>query len=70
MAARDRYSVKLECKNCGEKGSMDVSENDYPFMKRLDFSVDAIEGRFDVSGSMETLSSTYVDCGLCGAKVL
>lgn len=69
MAARDRYTVALECNNCGQKGALSVSENDYPFMKRLDFSVDEIEGCFSVSGEMMNLGTTSVECGLCGTKV-
>jgi hypothetical protein len=46
MAARDRYSVKLQCTQCNKKGILHLSEDDYPFMKKLRRQVDKVEGAF------------------------
>lgn len=69
MAARDRGSMNLRCPGCGAEGSMSYSENDYPFMKRLDFTVDEISGPFRVGGKVESFSTTDVWCNSCDTKV-
>jgi hypothetical protein len=46
MAARDRYTVDLECPQCGREGVAHVSEDDHPFMKSLRFSVDRVSEGF------------------------
>lgn len=40
MAARDRYSRKLECAMCGHSGYAEVSEDDMPSRKDPDFTVE------------------------------
>lgn len=69
MAARDRYGSSFECTGCGAKGSIKCSENDYPFMKSLDFQIDALEGPFEVTKMGETSVSTDVICISCKIKV-
>lgn len=69
MAARDRYSVDLNCPDCGETGRADCSEDDYPFMRSLDFSVDHIQGGFAVTKLGETPMATDISCKKCGLKV-
>lgn len=64
MAARDRYTVDVTCPKCGEKGLLHISENDYPFMRRLDKKIDSIEGNF--SGKMSGESDIHLTCGKCG----
>lgn len=66
MAARDRYDVNMTCPKCGEKGVLHVSENDYPFMKRLDKTVDSVEGNFSAKITGE--SDVSLICGNCSAK--
>jgi hypothetical protein len=47
--ARERYNVSIICPNCGQSGTLKVSENDYPFMRRLDRDVMCTEGEFDAT---------------------
>ena len=42
MAARDRYSRKLECAMCGNAGYAEVSEDDMPTRAHPDFTVDSL----------------------------
>jgi len=37
--SRERYNVPLTCLKCGQKGILRISENDYPFMRKLDREV-------------------------------
>lgn len=46
MAARDRYSRKLECPNCGHNGFVEVSEADDPRRQNRDFSIDEMPQGF------------------------
>lgn len=46
MAARDRYTLKIKCPKCHEEGVIHISEDDYPFMKKLHRAVDKVEGMF------------------------
>ncbi|MGF9693899.1 hypothetical protein AAIH46_13870 [Rhizobium sp. 0TCS1.26] len=46
MAARDRYSRKLECPQCGHAGFAEVSEDDDPRRKDPGFSVDEMPKGF------------------------
>jgi ssDNA-binding Zn-finger/Zn-ribbon topoisomerase 1 len=47
--AKERYNVSIKCPNCGQSGILKVSENDYPFMRRLDRDVRCTEGEFDAA---------------------
>ena len=67
MAARDRYEKTVSCHQCNEKGVIHISENDYPFMKRLDKSIDSVEGEFDAKISGDT--HLEVTCRKCGAPI-
>ena len=55
MAARDRYSLALKCPKCGATGTVDLSEDDHPWVKKLNREVDAITPGFKT----ETLMPTY-----------
>ncbi len=66
MAARDRYTVELSCGKCGTSGVAEVSEDDYPFMKKLHFSVDSVPKGFRVQKMGENLSTTEFICTTCG----
>ena len=43
------YNIILECPECSQKGEFRISENDYPFMIKLDTYIDCINGRFEIS---------------------
>jgi hypothetical protein len=64
MASRDRYEKKIKCPKCDEMGTLHISENDYPFMKKLGRDVDLVEGRFKVE-MVEDFCINLV-CGNCG----
>jgi hypothetical protein len=49
MAARDRYTSKITCPKCAAEGVLDISEDDYPFMKKLHRAVDKVDGKFNAS---------------------
>ncbi|KQV34627.1 MULTISPECIES: hypothetical protein [unclassified Rhizobium] len=46
MAARDRYSRKLECARCRNEGFAEVSEADDKRLKDPDFKVDFLPAGF------------------------
>ena len=64
MAARDRYTKKTECKNCGTKGILHISEDDYPFMRKLNREIDEVEG--DFSAKIRGDSDIEITCNACG----
>jgi predicted RNA-binding Zn-ribbon protein involved in translation (DUF1610 family) len=66
MAARDRYSTKFACPECGKGGILHLSEDDYPFMKKLRRQVDKVEG--DFSANMKNESDVSISCKSCGHK--
>ena len=63
MSARDRYSINIKCSKCGEQGILNLSENDYVFMKKRDLRVDKVEGNF--STSMKDEHSIKITCKIC-----
>lgn len=68
MAARDRYTVDIECPNCHEKGRLHISENDYPFMSNLNRNVDQIEGNY--TAEMHNEAKIAIKCITCGNEFL
>lgn len=46
MAARDRYSRKLECSKCGHSGFAEVSESDDRSGSSRDFKIDEMPRGF------------------------
>lgn len=66
MAARDRYDIKFQCKECGETGTINISEDDYPFMKNPHREVDNTIG--NISASMRGDFEVIVTCGNCKKK--
>lgn len=66
MAARDRYTLDLKCPKCGRTGFANVSEDDYPFMRSLRFSVDAISPGFRVQKEGKSALDTVIVCAGCG----
>ena len=66
MAARDRWTVSLACVACETTGEARVSEDDYPFMKQLDFRVDSIDPGFVVKRAGDSSTLTEYACATCG----
>jgi hypothetical protein len=69
MAARDHFTIKLACPSCGQTGTAQVSEDDYPFMSSPRFSVDELPEPFVVTTRAETLSGTVISCTECNVRV-
>lgn len=67
MHDRDRWTLDLECRNCGNLGSAQVSEGDYPFLQNPEFTVERIDGAFAVQRLGETAFDTTFKCEKCGA---
>lgn len=66
MASRDSYEAKVICPKCKEAGILHISENDYPFMKKLGRSIDSIEGNF--KAEMYDDTKMIIICDNCGEK--
>lgn len=60
--ARETQTYSITCPQCGKTGEMDVSENDYAFMKRTDRTVTVSDG-FRATSS-DAMSAACVDCGV------
>jgi endogenous inhibitor of DNA gyrase (YacG/DUF329 family) len=67
MASKDRYEWEIKCPQCNASGVLHISENDYPFMRKLGRNIDSVEGNF--TAEMIDDSNIKVTCGDCG-KVL
>ena len=65
--AREQYEKKVSCPQCHGKGVIFISENDYPFMKKLDKNIDSIEGEFDAKLTID--SRLEVTCRKCGVTI-
>ena len=68
MAARDRYTRDINCPNCKEKGTLHISEDDYPFMRNLHRSVDGVDGGF--IARMHDGFKIAVSCNKCGEEFI
>jgi hypothetical protein len=64
MVARDRYQINLKYENCTETGVISISENDYPFMKKVGRSVDYANGNFTAQMMVEL--EVLAICKKCG----
>jgi ribosomal protein S27E len=64
MAARDRYTRKIKCPKCAAEGVLHISEDDYPFMKKLHRDIDKVEGNFNAS--MQGEFEIEISCKSCG----
>jgi hypothetical protein len=67
MAARDRYSRKLECSQCGNTGFAEVSEDDTPSRKTRGFEIDALPGGFETEFASSNPRKHMIRCR-CGHK--
>ena len=45
--SRERYPAPIKCGKCNQEGVLTISENDYPFMKKLDRSIKVKTGEFE-----------------------
>jgi predicted RNA-binding Zn-ribbon protein involved in translation (DUF1610 family) len=66
MASREHYDVNIECSKCGEKSVLDISENDYPFMRNLDRKATCTTDNFKVS--MKDEKTVRAICNKCGQE--
>ncbi|AJD41721.1 hypothetical protein IE4872_CH02510 [Rhizobium gallicum] len=67
MAARDRFSKKLTCPQCGNTGFAEASEDDHPSRKNPAFRVDQLpKGFFEQKSS--NFQETYIIRCECSRK--
>lgn len=66
MAARDRWEVTVKCPKCGRTGTVDVSEDDHPWMRGDTRRIDAVsEGvSADLEGHPGTVVATCTSCNV------
>ena len=69
MAARDRSEYNIRCTTCDKTGVLKTSENDYPFMRKLGFQVDALSEGFKVAKLGNSSVDTDIICSTCSKKV-
>lgn len=69
MAARDKFGWNLKCLPCGTSGHVSVSEDDYPFMRDPNFTVDRIDGEFYVKTAGKNSATIEIACKRCTAIV-
>jgi hypothetical protein len=67
MAARDRYSRKLECSQCGHSGFAEVSESDERRAGNRDFKIDEMPSGFSPEFPSSDPRKYMVHCQ-CGHK--
>lgn len=67
MASRDRYKIEVQCPKCDIQGVLNVSENDYSFMRKFDRDVRSADGKFSVR--MLDDSDFEVTCKNCSEKL-
>lgn len=65
MAARDRYSRKLECSKCGHAGFAEVSESDDRSGSSRDFKIDEMPRGFSTERPSADPRKHMIRCG-CG----
>ncbi|MGK9053786.1 hypothetical protein QTA58_17500 [Neorhizobium sp. CSC1952] len=68
MAARDRYSRKLECSQCGNTGFAEVSESDDKRQRSRDFRIDELPHGFFTEFASTDPRKYMLRCGQCGHK--
>ena len=66
MAARDRYTIEMVCPECERKAVLSISENDYPFMRSADRTIDSVTDGF--FAELDRESKLQVTC-VCGNKL-
>ena len=68
MAARDRYSRKLECSQCGNTGFAEVSETDDKRQTNRDFRIDELPLGFFTEFASTDPRKYMLRCGQCSHK--
>jgi hypothetical protein len=68
MAARDHYEIKVTCTGCDEIAVIEISEDDFPFMKRANQKVEHIKGDFTAEKRADFLIAVH--CMKCGQETL
>ncbi|TNM63004.1 hypothetical protein [Aliirhizobium smilacinae] len=68
MAARDRYSRKLECSQCGNTGFAEVSETDDKRAGNRDFRIDELPKSFRTEFASTDPRKYMIRCSDCGFK--
>ncbi|MDX3927369.1 MAG: hypothetical protein QHC90_16390 [Shinella sp.] len=66
MAARDRYSRKLECSKCHHTGFAEVSEDDDPRRRNPGFVIDAMPAGFSTERPSSDPAKHMIRCR-CGS---
>ncbi len=66
MAAKETVRYGLECKDCGQKGEVTVTENNHPYMTNIGLSVKSVDGEF--SATKHGDSEIAVTCLKCQAS--
>jgi hypothetical protein len=69
MAARDRGELTVSCTGCGTSGVVEHSEDDHPWMRRSNFTVDHMPEGFAIISAGDSLASLRIRCTSCGAQV-
>jgi hypothetical protein len=69
MGARDRWTYDVTCPDCGATGTVQVSENDYPFMRDLDHQIEKVPEGFEVLRAGTTAMHTEIGCIGCKVRV-
>jgi hypothetical protein len=67
-AQRDNYRVDLKCPNCGRQGTVEVSEEDYPFTDNRRFSVDEVTPGFSVLNAGGAVTEMEISCSECNVS--
>ncbi len=68
VAARDRYSRKLECPQCGNTGFAEVSEADDKRASLRDFRIDELPKTFQTEFASTDPRKYMLRCSPCGHK--
>lgn len=66
MAARDRYSRKLECSKCGHQGFAEASESDDKSRRDVDFRIDDMPRGFRAERASGDPTDFMIRCAQCG----
>jgi hypothetical protein len=67
MAARDRFSKKIICPQCGNSGFAEASEDEHPSRKHPGFAIDLMPKGFFEQRSSRYQESYIIRCQ-CGRK--
>lgn len=68
MKKRDRYTLDLECPDCGRKGSARVSEAENPVYSGRAYGVDDVPEGFTLIEEGESPQGTIINCASCGKR--